>query len=82
MRVVALAVVLLLAACTGPVPRSDNPLPAPPASTSTVPPLDTTKYVALGDSFTAGPLVPVTDVASGCFRSDHNYPTLLAERLE
>ncbi len=85
MRVVALAVVLLLAGCTGPVPRSDNPLPTPtsaPSSTSTTPPLDTTKYVALGDSFTAGPLVPVTDLASGCFRSDHNYPALLAERLD
>lgn len=85
MRVVALLVVLLLAGCTGPVPRSDNPLPAPPsapASTSTTPPLDPTKYVALGDSFTAGPLVPVTDLASGCFRSDHNYPALLAERLD
>ncbi|MGH3332763.1 MAG: SGNH/GDSL hydrolase family protein [Nocardioidaceae bacterium] len=39
------------------------------------------KYVALGDSFTAGPFVPTTDLASGCFRSDGNYPSLLAERL-
>jgi lysophospholipase L1-like esterase len=38
-------------------------------------------YVALGDSYTAGPLVPTTDVAAGCFRSDHNYPSLLAKRL-
>ncbi len=38
-------------------------------------------YVALGDSYTAGPLVPLTDVANGCFRSDHNYPSLLARRL-
>jgi lysophospholipase L1-like esterase len=40
------------------------------------------RYVALGDSFTAGPLVPTTDVADGCFRSDSNYPSLLAERLD
>ncbi|MEO5654056.1 MAG: SGNH/GDSL hydrolase family protein [Marmoricola sp.] len=38
-------------------------------------------YVALGDSFTSAPLVPVTDVASGCFRSSANYPTLLAAKL-
>ncbi len=40
-----------------------------------------TSYVALGDSYTAAPLVPTTDIANGCFRSDHNYPSLLAKRL-
>jgi lysophospholipase L1-like esterase len=39
-------------------------------------------YVALGDSFTAAPLVPTTDVADGCFRSGSNYPALLAARLQ
>ena len=39
------------------------------------------KYVALGDSYTAAPLVPVTDVANGCFRSSGNYPTLAAKAL-
>jgi lysophospholipase L1-like esterase len=39
-------------------------------------------YVALGDSFTAGPLIPETDVADGCFRSNGNYPALVAERLD
>ncbi len=38
-------------------------------------------YVALGDSYTAAPLVPVTDVAGGCFRSTGNYPTLVAHAL-
>ena len=38
-------------------------------------------YVALGDSFTAAPLVPVTDVANGCFRSSANYPALVAQAL-
>ena len=33
------------------------------------------RYVALGDSYSAGPLIPTTDLAGGCARSDHNYPT-------
>ena len=37
-----------------------------------------TRYVALGDSYTAGAPVPTTDLADGCFRSDGNYPSLLA----
>ena len=39
------------------------------------------RYVALGDSFTAAPFVPLTDVASGCYRSTNNYPHLLADAL-
>ncbi|HEY1179778.1 MAG TPA: GDSL-type esterase/lipase family protein, partial [Phytomonospora sp.] len=44
---------------------------------------DPGKYVALGDSFTAGPLVPhqTLDVP-GCLRSDHNYAALLAEEID
>lgn len=38
-------------------------------------------YVALGDSYTSAPLVPVTDVANGCFRSSANYPALASARL-
>jgi lysophospholipase L1-like esterase len=38
-------------------------------------------YVALGDSYVAAPLVPVTDVANGCFRSSNNYPSLVARKL-
>ena len=47
-----------------------------PAPTSTPAPVD---YVALGDSFSAGPLVP--DARSdppACFRSTNNYPAYLA----
>ena len=47
----------------------------------TVPSALSQRYVALGDSFSAGPLVPTTDLASGCARSDHNYPSLVADRL-
>jgi lysophospholipase L1-like esterase len=39
------------------------------------------RYVALGDSYSAAPLVPVTDVADGCFRSSSNYPSIVAKKL-
>ncbi|MFJ8111744.1 SGNH/GDSL hydrolase family protein [Streptomyces sp. NPDC096132] len=40
-------------------------------------------YVALGDSYTAGPDIPArTGTPVGCDRSDRNYPTLVARRLE
>lgn len=39
-------------------------------------------YVALGDSYTAGPFIPVQRIDPlGCFRSTSNYPSLLAARL-
>jgi len=44
--------------------------------------VETVRYVALGDSFTSGPFVPTTDLADGCFRSNGNYPSLLAKRLD
>ncbi|MFJ9542862.1 SGNH/GDSL hydrolase family protein [Streptomyces sp. NPDC101225] len=34
-------------------------------------------YAALGDSYTAGPVIP-TQVDANCARSDHNYPSLVA----
>lgn len=40
------------------------------------------EYVALGDSYTAAPYVPLTDVAGGCLRSDSNYPALVAKALK
>lgn len=37
-------------------------------------------YVALGDSFTAGPLIPNQSTQPlGCLRSDRNYPHLVAQ---
>lgn len=66
----------LLSACGGSdggaaaAGRAPNPPPSAPPTF--------TRYVALGDSFTAAPLVPVTDVANGCFRSSANYPALVA----
>lgn len=38
-------------------------------------------YVALGDSFSAAPFVPLTDVAYGCYRSTNNYSHLLADAM-
>src|SRR5690242_3722986 len=36
-------------------------------------------YVALGDSYAAGPLIPAQNGSpAGCLRSDHNYPHLVA----
>ncbi|MBW0106225.1 SGNH/GDSL hydrolase family protein [Pseudonocardia sp. KRD291] len=38
------------------------------------------RYVALGDSYAAGPLVPVqTGQPAGCLRSNQNYPSVLAK---
>jgi lysophospholipase L1-like esterase len=40
-------------------------------------------YVALGDSYTAGPLVPDQIVKAGlCLRSNHDYPALVAKALK
>ncbi|MEU5701307.1 SGNH/GDSL hydrolase family protein [Streptomyces aurantiacus] len=39
-------------------------------------------YVALGDSYTSGPRIPVqTGRPAGCDRSDHNYPAHVAAQL-
>jgi GDSL-like Lipase/Acylhydrolase family len=39
-------------------------------------------YVSLGDSYTAGPLIPNQNQSpAGCLRSDHNYPHLVAPSL-
>ena len=46
-----------------------------PAARAAVP----ESYVAMGDSFTAGPLIPIQlPDPPGCLRSDHNYPHLVA----
>jgi lysophospholipase L1-like esterase len=52
---------------------------AAPAAAAADEPVD---YVALGDSYAAGPLIPLqTGTPPGCARSDHNYPSLTAQSL-
>jgi lysophospholipase L1-like esterase len=47
-------------------------------ATAAAPP--TGRYVALGDSFTSGPLIP-SQVDLNCLRSNRNYPSLLAAAI-
>jgi lysophospholipase L1-like esterase len=72
-----LAATALLAEAPTHVPGAPEP-----GSGRTAAVADVGEYVALGDSFTSGPLVPQTLAAFGCFRSTHNYPALLAEDLD
>lgn len=85
------AAVLVLAGCTAsqgaPAPGPDpDPTAAAahsgepgPASTPSEAPI---RYVAMGDSFTAGPfMAPYAADGEECLRSAANYPALLAERL-
>ncbi|MFY0407733.1 SGNH/GDSL hydrolase family protein [Solicola sp. PLA-1-18] len=72
-RAVTAAVTALAAAALALVPTGS-------ASAGTERPYD--DYVALGDSFTAGPLVPLQRLDPlGCARSTRNYPAYLASYL-
>ena len=73
----------LLAGCG---PKDDGPDPkpsssAPPSAGDPGSDNDPAQYVALGDSYTSAPGVPDT-VDEGCFRSDANYPSLVAHELD
>lgn len=49
------------------------------AAADTAPTQSPGSYVALGDSFTSGPLIPnQTGEPLGCLRSDRNYPAVVA----
>ncbi|MDN5795306.1 MAG: SGNH/GDSL hydrolase family protein [Intrasporangium sp.] len=54
--------------------------PSAPASLAWARP-PVASYVALGDSYTAAPLVPRLIPADGCTRSTNNYPHLVARTL-
>ncbi len=69
------AAALLVSGCTQGNAATEGSSPSPSS-----PPV-TGRYVALGDSYSAGPLIPTTDLAGGCARSDHNYPTLVADAV-
>ncbi|GAB3197958.1 SGNH/GDSL hydrolase family protein [Nocardioides hungaricus] len=78
--VVTLALLAALTACSG---GDDRPLPLPAETTGapTGAPTRYDEYVALGDSYTAAPLVPPTDASNLCLRSGVNYPALVAEAM-
>jgi hypothetical protein len=59
-------VVVAIGLVVSPLPASAKPVP---------------NYVALGDSYTAGPLIPLQIAPFGCLKSDHNYPHLVAPSL-
>lgn len=55
---------------------------APAGASSPASEAPTGPYVALGDSYTAGPKIPGQSATpAGCERSDHNYPALVARQL-
>ncbi|MGH3915708.1 MAG: SGNH/GDSL hydrolase family protein [Pseudonocardiaceae bacterium] len=60
-----------------------SPGSAQQASTALLGDIDeVTRYVALGDSFAAGPFIPMQRIDPlGCARSTNNYPALIAEHL-
>ncbi|MBU2694198.1 SGNH/GDSL hydrolase family protein [Pimelobacter sp. 30-1] len=66
---------VLLAGCTG------DPDPGPTTASPTEAVAEGGRYVALGDSYTAGPRLGVTTGAQGCEQTAGNYPHLLADRL-
>lgn len=78
----ALVLVVLLAGCSGgglsgPSGQGSPASSAPRTANGSA----VRSYVALGDSYTSAPYVYLTDVADGCLRSDHNYPSLVAKSL-
>ncbi|MCW2759884.1 MAG: hydrolase family protein [Marmoricola sp.] len=79
--VLLLIAVLGVASACSPSTADKPPASSANAATSASPEPQALRYVALGDSFASAPLVPVTDVANGCFRSSNNYPSLVARKL-
>lgn len=87
-----LPLTLVLAGCssdeTSPEAEATAPAtssPSAPATPSAAPSMGTgeyPRYVAIGDSYTAAPLVPETDEQDGCLRSTGNYPALVADAFE
>jgi lysophospholipase L1-like esterase len=66
---VAAAVLVTGVLSASPIAHGSTPASAPPAA----------RYVALGDSYTSGPLIPEqTGKPAGCLRSNHDYPALVA----
>lgn len=78
----------LLAGCSGDTSEAEElagqaptPTTTPSLPVAAEEPARVRSYVALGDSFTAAPLITAPSAADGCLRSSLNYPTLVAEAL-
>jgi lysophospholipase L1-like esterase len=88
MRVRRSLLTFVLTAATTAVLMAASALPASAAPESSSAPKSSaaatfTNYVALGDSYTAGPLIPLPRLDPvGCVRSTSNYPAMLASRLK
>ncbi len=82
--VAVLAAASLTAACVD-APRVATPPQASEPSTSQKPPGAWSgtgpRYVAMGDSAAAAPLVPDQALPVGCLRSTNDYPSVLARRI-
>ncbi|TCK24288.1 SGNH/GDSL hydrolase family protein [Pseudonocardia endophytica] len=78
------AMTLLASAGTGALAPAQAEAPTTLATSASARNLDTAtesvgRYVALGDSYAAGPLIPLqTGQPAGCLRSNQNYPSVLA----
>ncbi|MFC7495312.1 MULTISPECIES: SGNH/GDSL hydrolase family protein [unclassified Nocardioides] len=79
----ATALLLALGVLAGCTSGGADPAPLPARTTGdpTQSPTAYDSYVALGDSYTAAPLVPPTDTSTICLRSGVNYPALVAEAM-
>ncbi len=71
---------LALAACGAAAALTAGALAPATAAPQSAPRPRAEHYVALGDSFTSGPFIPVQD-GSWCARSNSNYPSLTAHSL-
>lgn len=74
------AVAALLSACSGSDTSVVGATRPDPSGTSATPAADPVRYVALGDSFVAGPGIGAT--SGTCLRSDRNFPSLVARTLK
>jgi lysophospholipase L1-like esterase len=81
--VAVLLTVFAASACVDPPPA---PVAPEPSSTAALPPPGATpgsgpRYVAMGDSAAAAPLVPDQAEPVGCLKSTNDYPSVLARRI-
>jgi hypothetical protein len=70
----------LLGACTSTTAEPPDAAVDGAVATPAAPAFE--RYVALGDSYTAAPLIAGKSSNDGCFRSSNNYPSLVAAELD